>query len=199
MGTYRFCGCIPCFLRPREGCAFTHTPEEQHKRCEAPEASAAGTVGAGAVRDVPCPAVPSRASIPCWARRELGVLEQQSCISREERGEERRQPWCSAVMATRPGTPGSTASEHPSPHFVLGCAAAHWGDLSWEQDTAGSRAVGGGFMAGLCSPNRRGTKRVEGIAAHLWSATSSHHPSWPSPNAQNHLKPETANAGCSCS
>lgn len=74
MGTYRFCGCIPCFLRPREGCAFTHTPEEQHKRCEAPEASAAGTVGAGAVRDVPCPAVPAfpagrGGSWECWSSR----------------------------------------------------------------------------------------------------------------------------------
>lgn len=77
MGTYRFCGCIPCFLRPREGCAFMHTPEEQHKRCEAPEASAAGTVGAGAVRGVPCPAVPALPAFPagrggsweCWSSR----------------------------------------------------------------------------------------------------------------------------------
>lgn len=131
METYRFCGCIPCFLRPREGCAFMHTPEEQHKRCEAPEASAAGTVGAGAVRGVPCPAVPALPAFPagrggsweCWSSR---------AAFPERRGEERRQPWCSAVMATRPGTPGSTASEHPSPYFVLGCAAAHWGDRSWE-------------------------------------------------------------------
>lgn len=136
MGTYRFCGCIPCFLRPREGCAFMHTPEEQHKRCEAPEASAAGTVGAGAVRDVPCPAVPA---LPAFPAGRGGSWERWSSRAAfPERREERRGGSPGAPLSWQRGRErrGSTASEHPSPHFRLGCAAAHWGDLSWERGWA---------------------------------------------------------------